>query len=502
MKKKAITGLVLVLFLIGMLSIYASVAVQPLPETSIKRDCWPILWEDMYSTGQGWGIATQDNETVIVSQDGNITKRNALTGEYLWSTTFGKTRAYDVCFDSNHNFAVVGYEYIPYQGHWYMEYYNGTTNSLIWSGFLEFQGITTGAAACIFDSEDMLIIVGKGGNHYPTVAKYYPHNGTKVWSTNDESGYDWAITYTDVAVDSNDNVIAAGRIQGADYTARICKLDDNGNVLWSKNPVSSSSDGCSVGVDSDDNILFGGYNNIDSTSRLIKYAPNGTVLWQNNDFGSDVSFRIGHKSIASYCKNKWIVGGRTEDEKQDLIYYFIDENGSVIDYVRRDVGDDEYMWGVEYEPISKLASLVAAVNISNWKTWSSVLTHYPVFILSNSTVSNFNFNQTKMQISFDVTGESGITGCCNVTIPKSLLKGSPWTIKVDDTTITDFDEKMNATHTFLYFTYTHESPLHVAIEGTWVVPEYPGWASTLLVLIVFTVTIAIHKRRLLKHSRK
>ena len=99
--------------------------------------------------------------------------------------------------------------------------------------------------------------------------------------------------------------------------------------------------------------------------------------------------------------------------------------------------------------------------------------NYPVSILSNSTVSNFNFNKTEMQISFNVTGESGTTGYCNVTIPKSLLRDSPWTIKVDNTTIIDFDEETNDTHTFLYFTYTHESPLQVTIEGTWVIAEFP-----------------------------
>ena len=119
--------------------------------------------------------------------------------------------------------------------------------------------------------------------------------------------------------------------------------------------------------------------------------------------------------------------------------------------------------------------------------------HHRVFILSNSTVSNFNFNETKMQISFNVTGGSGTTGYCNVTIPKSLLTGSPWAIKIDNTTIPDFDEKTNDTHTFLYFIYMHESPLQVTIEGTWVVPEFPSAIILPLFMILSLVTVVFMK---------
>ena len=110
--------------------------------------------------------------------------------------------------------------------------------------------------------------------------------------------------------------------------------------------------------------------------------------------------------------------------------------------------------------------------------------HYPVSILSNSTVSDFNFNQTEMQISFNVTGDSDVTGYCNVTIPNGLLTDSPWTIKVDNTTIIDYDDETNDTHTFLYFTYAHENPQTVTIKGTWVIPEFP--LTTILPLFIIS----------------
>jgi len=121
---------------------------------------------------------------------------------------------------------------------------------------------------------------------------------------------------------------------------------------------------------------------------------------------------------------------------------------------------------------------------------------YPVFISSNSTMSNFTFIQPQKQISFNLTGLSGTKGYCNVTIPRSLLKGEPWTILVDNTTIS-FIQADNATHSFLYFTYTHGGTFQVVVQGTWVIPEFPS--ATILPLFILTTLIAAV---LLKKKRK
>jgi len=90
-----------------------------------------------------------------------------------------------------------------------------------------------------------------------------------------------------------------------------------------------------------------------------------------------------------------------------------------------------------------------------------------VSVESNSTVSNFTFNQPDKEISFNVTGLAGTVGFCNVTIPKALLYGDPWTVLIDGTPVpTTITE--NATHTSLYFKYTH-STHKIQIIGTWVI---------------------------------
>ena len=132
-----------------------------------------------------------------------------------------------------------------------------------------------------------------------------------------------------------------------------------------------------------------------------------------------------------------------------------------------------------------------------WAVWENV--DYPVLILSNSTVSNFTFDQPEAKISFNLTGPSGAKGFCNVTIPKNLLKDNPWTITVNGVPITDFSKTENDTHSFIYFTYTHTSTLQVTIQGTWVVPEFPTHLTLLAFVIIITIPLAFIKK---KRNRK
>jgi parallel beta-helix repeat protein len=95
-----------------------------------------------------------------------------------------------------------------------------------------------------------------------------------------------------------------------------------------------------------------------------------------------------------------------------------------------------------------------------------------VSVESNSTVSSFYFSQPMKGIGFNVTGEAGTVGFCNVTIPKQLLYGEPWTLLIDGEPVS-YTQTENATHSFLYFTYTH-STHEIRIIGTHVIEPPPS----------------------------
>ncbi|MCJ7631901.1 hypothetical protein MUP77_05825, partial [Candidatus Bathyarchaeota archaeon] len=118
---------------------------------------------------------------------------------------------------------------------------------------------------------------------------------------------------------------------------------------------------------------------------------------------------------------------------------------------------------------------------------------YKVYVDTNSTVSSLVFNQTLKQISFNVTGLSATSGCCNVTIPINLLGGT-FTLLLDRTTHA-YTLKQNSTHSFIYFSYSYST--HMAqIIGTTVIPEFPTIFANILVLTILAVALTkIHQKK-------
>jgi hypothetical protein len=107
---------------------------------------------------------------------------------------------------------------------------------------------------------------------------------------------------------------------------------------------------------------------------------------------------------------------------------------------------------------------------------------FVVSVESNSTVSNFAFNQPSKEISFNVTGLAGTIGICNVAIPKVLLYGEPWTVLIDGASVLPTITE-NATHCSLYFTYAHSTHL-IQIIGTWVIaPPPPTYNLTIITTV-------------------
>ncbi|MEM3697728.1 MAG: PQQ-binding-like beta-propeller repeat protein [Candidatus Bathyarchaeia archaeon] len=129
--------------------------------------------------------------------------------------------------------------------------------------------------------------------------------------------------------------------------------------------------------------------------------------------------------------------------------------------------------------------------------------NYPITMYSsNSSITNFNFNQSEKQITFQLSGEADESGYCNVSIPKTLLKGEPWIVKLNGTNW-NYTATENETHSFIYITYTFGSAFEVAIQGTWVVPEFSSTIIlTLCMLTILVITILIRKNKIPKILRQ
>jgi len=127
-------------------------------------------------------------------------------------------------------------------------------------------------------------------------------------------------------------------------------------------------------------------------------------------------------------------------------------------------------------------------------------TPIPVTINSNSSISEFDFSETSLQVSFNVTGPTGTTGFCNITIPEDLLWGD-FSVYLNGEPLVeglDYTRTYNGTHNIFYITYSHSSHL-IEITGTHVIPEYSS-LIILSLLLTATLLIIVNKKRLF-HQR-
>ena len=118
---------------------------------------------------------------------------------------------------------------------------------------------------------------------------------------------------------------------------------------------------------------------------------------------------------------------------------------------------------------------------------------YHVAIESNSTVSNFYFDEDEGTLTFQVEGASGTKGFCEVVVPTALMQ-NPFTVKIDGATILENHyAPTNGTHYFIQFTYIHTTH---TIE---IIPEITPTTILFLTAVLTLTTIAFVKKKTIKH---
>jgi len=143
--------------------------------------------------------------------------------------------------------------------------------------------------------------------------------------------------------------------------------------------------------------------------------------------------------------------------------------------------------------------LMGPINIFEAGVWNE--TEYFVDIVSNSTVSDFQFDVGQKSVSFNVEGDDGTGGFCRVAIPNDLLWAvDGWTITVGDQTIQNYTIIPNENLTYLYFTYNHSTQT-VTIQGTNVIPEFLSSMALLGFLTLITVLLILAKKTCYKKAK-
>jgi parallel beta-helix repeat protein len=138
--------------------------------------------------------------------------------------------------------------------------------------------------------------------------------------------------------------------------------------------------------------------------------------------------------------------------------------------------------------------LMGPISFFKAGTWGEV--SYFVHIISNSTVSDFHFNQSGKMVSFDVTGPEGTIGFCRIGIPKNLLYSSDilyWIVRLNGSNI-PFGRQETGNHTCTFFTYS-QSTQNIQIIGTEVIPELPSFIIMPLFMITTLLSVIVYRRK-------
>jgi parallel beta-helix repeat protein len=286
--------------------------------------------------------------------------------------------------------------------------------------------------------------------------------------------------------DSSNNTISGNNVTNNNVGIAAWDFSKNNNI--SRNYVANNSPGIWL-FESSDNSLYGNeITNNDYGIRVCSCASNNKIYHNNVMNNTDQVY--GWNSTNTW-DNGYPYGGNYWSD-----YAGIDLHGGP---QQNETGSD----GIGDTPHTDIDAqdkypLMGPINFFNAGTWNQ--TTYYINTVSNSTVSDFHFNEVNKLVSFNITRPDDTISFCRITIPKKLLwcdHPEEWQVWVNITLIENRKIMEDTSYTYVYFICNHTTQ-NVEAIGVHVIPEFPLWTPILLILIILTVATAITKRRLPK----
>jgi parallel beta-helix repeat protein len=317
-------------------------------------------------------------------------------------------------------------------------------------------------------------------------------------SANTMANNQWGISLTG----ASNNSVSANNITNNDVGISLTGASNNS--ISANNIANNNVYGISLSFISNNSMSA---NNIANNSYgIYLYSPSGSnSMSANNIVNNDVGIYFYSISNNLICHNNF-VGNTVQAQATPLGYVNVWDDGYPSggnywsDYAGVDlnsgpyqnetgsdgIGDTNYTINADNNDRYPLMGPFSTFNCGSWDNKP-----YYAGIVSNSTISAFNFNAAQKLISFNVNGSSGTIGFCKITIDNALL-GGPYTVSVDETLVTP-SVTSNGTHSFLYFTYAH-SAHNVSIIGSTVIPESLLWIILPLLMIATLFAVAARKK--------
>lgn len=252
--------------------------------------------------------------------------------------------------------------------------------------------------------------------------------------------------------------------------------------------TANDSQGIGVWVESSTNCVVD-ENYVSNNRYGIKIITSYQCKIEQNDIRNSQVLNLGlySSSMNTFYHNNFIATNVSQVESINSVNvmhndtlkegnYWSDYNGT--DHDNDGIGDTAYVIDNDERDNYPLIAGFASFSISHGNR-----THN-VEMISNSTISNFEFNATKNEIRFKVSGEGSTHGFCRIGIPKALMNGN-LVVRVDGSAVAQKKlEHPNLASNYLYFTYVHSMhQVTITLE--------PSQELSLLQLLLLTALVAL-----------
>ncbi|MEM4704110.1 MAG: NosD domain-containing protein [Candidatus Bathyarchaeia archaeon] len=314
------------------------------------------------------------------------------------------------------------------------------------------------------------LISGNYMRYCQTAAVYLHYSAGNVVSGNDIQGttYSGVWKYGAVVLDEHTGGLIVGNEIRFNNADAVCLANAQNNNITENNIISNLRGIRFEGYTTNNRIYRN--NIVESSLWLVSTLPNA---WDNGypDGGNYWDFYVDVDNLSGPGQNITGSDGFWDNQLN------VTENGNNIDHYPRVV-----------------PTRVIARSFESYGRY--------VGVDSNSSVTEFQFNETAKTINFNVTGQTGTSGFCDVLVPKDLLWGV-MTVYKDGVMLsngTDYTQTQNATHHIFHIEYSHSSH-RIEIRGTEAIPEFPSALILPLFLTATLLAIATFKVRRPDFSR-
>jgi len=352
------------------------------PSLSKYSSAGNLLWNVSFingSSGLWYGITVDSNNDIIVSGYDTfnaydyawLAKYNS-SGTLLWNLTFPNTKeakGYKVAVDSNNNifWGTTNGNPLVDQMSWLNKY--NSTGIQLWNWSYAGAGAVFISVTDVeADSDDdIILLLFDMDLTFSNFANFFKFNnsGTLLWNTSYKDLVSGDAYSEEIAIDSEDNIIAPIPIDNGDYVLLV-KYDTDGYMIYNETIINRIYDDFpGVAIESNNSLILGGdgkYNTTHFNRQVFKY-DDGTPKWKP-------FYKVGKTTYLYNESDLDSVTGLILDNKTSRIQWNQAVNVSHADltsYVR--LGEGYVSINSLYLDSTFNASANVSINISDCSNW-------------------------------------------------------------------------------------------------------------------------------------